>query len=346
MGGGGSYYDRDVSSGASQSRRGYSAQAEERLSRRRVDSSVLPKNRKIKSNCQSPLVFAFDVTGSMGDLPKVIYDKMPMIAGQLAMQKYLEDSQISLAAIGDVESDSAPIQICDFSQTKFLDEWLQRLWLEGGGGGQGVESYEMTAYFYAYCYRASNAQTPIFIFTGDEGFRNSLPKAQLTDHFGGSPEGTNATSVFTELKKKFKGNVFMILPTFTSGGAHQGKHFQRWQEALGSENIILLEDKRAIADIALGLIAIAGGSRSLTEYIEDIQNRPLEMGGVKFEPQSEKRINQVKEALEPFARSRNLLSGVFRKSSPSEPTQQAAQSKSSKKRSKASEPETTTDWKL
>lgn len=33
------------------------------------------------SKTKNPIVFALDVTGSMGDWAKVIYDKMPMFYG-------------------------------------------------------------------------------------------------------------------------------------------------------------------------------------------------------------------------------------------------------------------------
>ena len=32
-----------------------------------------------------------------------------------------------------------------------LDQWLKELWLEGGGGGTGEESYELAAYAAGHC---------------------------------------------------------------------------------------------------------------------------------------------------------------------------------------------------
>ena len=140
MGGGGSYYDRDVQDGYSRGSSGFSTDAAEKMGRQSADPGLLPKDRTLTCTARCPVVYAFDVTGSMGNLPRIIYDKMPLIAGQIAECGYLIDPQISLAAIGDILSDDAPLQIAEFSLIRKLDDWLQRIWLEGNGGGQARES--------------------------------------------------------------------------------------------------------------------------------------------------------------------------------------------------------------
>src|SRR5262249_49431126 len=174
MGGGGSYYDRDIKDGYDRGQSGYTQAAAEKMGRKEADPGLLPKDRRLTCNAASPVVYAFDVTGSMGTLPRIIYDKMPLIAGQIAECGYLEDAEISLAAVGDILSDRAPIQIAEFSIIRKLDDWLERIWLEGNGGGQAKESYEYTAFFYARYAEMPVATTPFFVFTGDEGFRETL----------------------------------------------------------------------------------------------------------------------------------------------------------------------------
>jgi len=39
------------------------------------------EDEKLESTVAHPIVFALDVTGSMGDWSKIIYDKMPMFYG-------------------------------------------------------------------------------------------------------------------------------------------------------------------------------------------------------------------------------------------------------------------------
>lgn len=304
MGGGGSYYDRDVtSSRLTSGPRGYSNAAESSFARSRANAAVLPKNRRLVSTCKSPIGYGFDETGSMGDLPKIIFDKWPMMAGELARMEYLEDPQVSLAAIGDVLSDSDPVQICDFSPIRKLDDWLSRLYLEGEGGGQHYESYEFIAYFYARLYDMENAVTPIFLFTGDESFRDQLYGAELRKHFGGEHSDVDAYTIFNELKKKFKRNVFLLHRRYSDPNLNSDITLQ-WEKILGKENVINLASDKAIADTTLGIFAIASGSRTLDEYIEDMQSRPLNLGGEKFKPQSLERIKEVRKSLELFASTR------------------------------------------
>lgn len=292
MGGGGSYYDRDVTDRSLRTTRGFSSVAEEKLSRREADKALLPFNRRVKCESKSPIVFAFDVTGSMGTLPRIIYDKMPMIVGQIIERGYLNDPAISVAAIGDVEGsyvgdrgDDAPIQIGDFTMMRNLDEWLGKIWLEGGGGGQAKESYELTLYFYARNCDLTNAETPFFIITGDEGFRENLRATELNKRFGGTHESTNSQTIFDELKVKFKGNVFLVHRYYTN--TNDQEIVDQWQKALGKDNVIQLGSDLAIADTILGLIAITTGSRTLDEYLEDMKNRE----------QTADRITEVRKSL-------------------------------------------------
>lgn len=305
MGGGGSYYDRDVTDRSLRTARGYSSFASQTVSRTSASPKTAPLNRRFRLTCASPLVYAFDVTGSMGDLPLIICDKLPMIAGQLAMQKYLDDPLVSLAAVGDVFSDTAPLQVCDPTSIKKLDPWLKMLWLERGGGGQHYESYEFLAYFYARCCEMKNARTPIFLFTGDESFRETLPANTLQKHFGGEhPQNVNAADIFRELKKQFCGNVFLIHRYYRDYDLDD-EIVKQWSNTLGRECVIKLQNDLAIADVTLGIIAIASGARTLDEYIEDMKSRPLKMGGKTYEPQSRERIVEVRESLELLASTRD-----------------------------------------
>ena len=289
MGGGGSYYDRDVSDSSSRTSSGTSRVSEEAMSRDYVDKALLPKDRKLVCKAKSPIVYAFDVTGSMDSLPKIIYDKMPMIAGQLVEQGYLEDPMISIAAVGDIISDKAPMQMADFSLIRSLDTWLQLIWLEKNGGGQGKESYEFTAYFYARMAEISKAVTPFCLFTGDEGFREELLPTALNQHFGGEHQKVSAFDVFEELKKKFKGNVYLIHRTYGQGS--DDKVVKQWHEALGKERVIILPDDLAIADVTLGLFAVTVGNRSLKQYLGEMKERE----------QTKSRIDEVGKALEVVA---------------------------------------------
>jgi hypothetical protein len=130
-----------------------------------------------------------------------------------------------------------------------------------------------------------------------------LSGAELTKRFGGKHHDVDAKTVFGELKEKFHGNVFLIHRYYTGYGL-DNEIVDMWEKVLGKECVIKLESDLAIADVTLGLIAIASGSRTLAKYMKDMQTRPLEMGGVKYDPQSPERIQEVQKALALFASTR------------------------------------------
>lgn len=63
MGGGGSYYDRDVTDKAYRNSSGYSSVAERELRQNKMDPALLPKNRTLVCEAKNPLVYPFDETG-------------------------------------------------------------------------------------------------------------------------------------------------------------------------------------------------------------------------------------------------------------------------------------------
>lgn len=296
MGGGGTYYDRDTTDGYQKNSRGVSAAAEKVMDRSKIDKGLLPKGRRLRCNALSPIIYGFDVTGSMGNLPMIIFDKMPMIAGQIAENDYLDDPQVSLSAVGDIQYDSAPLQMGDFSKLRNLDDWLKRIWLESGGGGNGCESYEYLAYYYARYCDIPKAKTPFFLITCDEDFKDTLYESDLVSHFGGEHETIETKKVFAELLKKFNGNVFVIRRSY----GDDERITRHWESVLGKGKVIQLGSDESIADVTLGLFAVRTGSRTLEEFLKDIKTK-------RKVPQTDERVAEVREALkdvEPLQRNR------------------------------------------
>jgi hypothetical protein len=228
---GGGYYDRDVGITAESAEpTSYTVVAQRAMSQKGPHADLVPKGRFLTCRARSPIVVAMDVTRSRGDDSKIVYDKMPMLYGQLMMQGYLEDPAISFAAIGDASSgDRSPLQVCDFASGTELDQWLTKIWLEEGGGGTGRESYELAAFFYARRTElAADGDRGFFFFTGDEGFYPEVSREQIAQHLAGEAGAQggavarrfaqlelgagsfDARAAFRELGEKF--HVFFIYP--------------------------------------------------------------------------------------------------------------------------------------
>ena len=97
----------------------------------------------------TPIAVMFDVTGSMLEVPQMLQKSLCSLMGLCLRRGYIEDPAILVAGIGDATCDLAPVQIGQFESGNEIENDLNHLYLEGGGGGQKTESYELALYFLA-----------------------------------------------------------------------------------------------------------------------------------------------------------------------------------------------------
>ena len=225
---GGGNYDRDVPTRSFTRDEvfNYSSQMSDSSAARENDRREVHEMLNIKGQtreCRNsedhsdvlPIVVAMDVTKSRGDDALVVFEKVPLLMGQLPMTGIADHPAISWAAVGDATSgDYAPIQIGQFEADERLDESLSNLWIEEGGGGTGQESYELTAYYYARKVALDinkNDGKGFLFFLGDEGFYPKVSKDQVKVWIGDDiSEDISTAEIFRELSEKF--HVFFIYP--------------------------------------------------------------------------------------------------------------------------------------
>lgn len=80
----------------------------------------------------------FDVTGSMGSVPRTLQTKLGRLMRLLVEKGYVAHPQVLFGAIGDADSDRVPLQVGQFESGApgDQDDDLGKIYLEGGGGGQ------------------------------------------------------------------------------------------------------------------------------------------------------------------------------------------------------------------
>ncbi len=183
-----------------------------------VHPALNPYGKRREVNNVTPIVVALDMTRSRGDDTKLMYEKLPALMGQIELKGYTENPGISFCGIGDAFADRAPLQVGQFEGDNRLDEVLQRMWIEEGGGGTGQESYELAAYFYSRtnCVRQAQGtgKKGYFFFFGDEGFYPKLDKSAVKRIIGDELEADlDAGEAFRRLQDKF--HTFLIYPQKT-----------------------------------------------------------------------------------------------------------------------------------
>lgn len=137
----------------------------------------------------TPVIIGFDNTASMGFLAEALAKSgIHRTVLELYKRKPITNPHILCAAVGDCKSDRYPLQITQFEADIRIVEQLLELYLEGGGGGNGGESYNLLWYFAARhtktdAYRKRKKKG--FLFTiGDDCCHPALSGAEVSAVFG------------------------------------------------------------------------------------------------------------------------------------------------------------------
>lgn len=233
----------------------------EQNTKRMVHETMDPKG-VIKRECRdseahpnaTPIQLYLDVTGSMGHIPhEMIKNGLPTLMGTL-IQNGVRDAALMFGAIGDHETDRVPLQVAQFeSGDAELDMWLTRSYLEGGGGGNGGESYLLAWYFGAN-HIATDAfekrKEKGFIFTiGDEPCLKNLPVSAVKHIMGDSAVGQGNYSREELLAAAQEQNhVYHIHINHGGRGVDSA-----WKELLG-QNLIEISDYTTVSRVMSNII--------------------------------------------------------------------------------------------
>lgn len=234
------------------------------------------KVRESRDSAQHPdsvaIAVIFDVTGSMGRVPRVLQTKLGALMRVLIQRGYVADPQLLFGGVGDAYCDRVPLQIGQFESGLEMDDDLGRLFLEGGGGGQVHESYELALYFMARhtsidCYERRGRKGYLFTI-GDEKPYDVVRAAQVRKLIGDELErDLPVAQIVAEAQARYE--CFHIIPTNTSHGRDPEVQ-ERWRALLG-ERVLLLDDEAAVCEtIALAIGLCEGTLDSLAAGADDL----------------------------------------------------------------------------
>jgi hypothetical protein len=211
----------------------------------------------------------FDVTGSMGAVPMAFKDALNKLMALLVKKGYLADPHVLFGAIGDATCDKVPLQIGQFEGGNEMDEALANIYLEGSGGGQQTESYELAMYYMARhiamdCLEKRGQKGYLFL-SGDEKPYGLDPdkdgtvgvkRAEVKRLIGDSLQADiPLAEILNDLREKFE--VFWIYPK-------QGSYFNDATvmdplRKLFGQNLLVLERADDICELIAATIGVAEG---------------------------------------------------------------------------------------
>jgi hypothetical protein len=242
------------------------------------------------------VVFALDVTGSMGDIPQLLATRELPTFMSLLTACGIADPQLLFMAIGDATSDKAPLQVGQFESTaELMDQWLTWSYLEGGGGGSGEESYELAFYMAAQhtdmdCWVKRRKKGYLFI-TGDE-----LPYPSISHHQIGTLVGDNLDEdirieeAIAAAAETY--HVFFLIPDLKRRRDCE----PRWRDLLG-DHVICMEAPQDACAVAASIVGLTERAVPDLGALADVLSR----NGIEGE-----RVSAIMRVLRPYA---DLLDG-------------------------------------
>lgn len=264
----------DVNSYRSYSKSVASKPVDQVFTSRGLDPSLDPKgvlSRESRDSADSPeatpIIVALDVTGSMG----IIADRIAKGGlGQLFQgiidRKPVKYPHLMFMGIGDAACDRSPLQVSQFEADNRIVDQLTKIWLEGGGGGNCHESYDLAWYFAG---RRTSHDAMLkrgkrgYLFTvGDEEPPEHLTRGELTRVLGdnGLQEAQPTTLAADSLREARRlYDVFHIVieqGDYASGHLH--RVHSRWRETLG-QNVIHLADYNLLPETVVSAIQVREG---------------------------------------------------------------------------------------
>lgn len=236
--------------------------------KKRVSRDVPERPRK------TPIVIAFDVTGSMQVTPEEFQGALPQTMGLLQLKNYCTDPDILPMAFGNCYVDKAPIQFGSFNGGNELDEEISAMILEGNGGdGDWRESPEMVLAFLAYRtmhdHMDKRGLTGYAFLSSDEGWRD-LDHNQYNSFFEPEEPLTQDipfAQVLADARKLY--DVFFILPAETSG-AEDSRVLKAWHSVFDEKHFLNLPESKNIAQLIASVVGLMEGEVDVTTLRHDL----------------------------------------------------------------------------
>jgi hypothetical protein len=191
----------------------------------------------------------------LGKIINGIFDKSPV-----------QDPHIMVMAIGDAFEDQAPLQVTQFESDVRIVEQLTSLYLEGNGGGNGSEGYDVPWYFAAKrtavdSFDKRGKRGYIFTMGDEPPPPKGLTNKELKRIFGEGVEESYISSADMLRLAQEKYNVFHIVVEEGSNCSYKSsrdKTVNDWDKLLGKKTL-LLKNSDYLAEVILATMMINEG---------------------------------------------------------------------------------------
>ena len=238
-----------------------------------MKDSLNPLNVKVRESRDSvvnpesnAIIVGIDVTGSMGMIAEALArEGLGVLFKEILDRKPVSDPHLMFMAIGDASCDSAPLQASQFEADATIITQLTDIFLEGHGGGNDWESYNLPWYFAANhtsidCFEKRGKKG--FLFTvGDEFPAHDLTRAQIEKVVGDKlqTDRLSNTELLTMVSRMY--HVFHVIVEEGSCARRSLPEVTKaWRDVLG-QNVLSLSDYTKLSEVIVSAIQVVEGEK-------------------------------------------------------------------------------------
>jgi hypothetical protein len=229
-----------------------------------------------------PVIVCSDQTGSMGIIASQVQGKFVEIFSLFLRKGYLEHPALSVGAYGDMSTGAyeragvghevAPLQISQFEADNRADEALDKVYLEGNGGGNDGE-HATGVWLYAALHTATDAwekrQKKGYLFTVGDEKSHPISREQWAHYVDPDTtiEGVLTQQQIADMAKE-KWEVYHLVINNPSSQMQQSvKHYE---ELLGRDHVVQLEDPAMVAETIALIVGMGEGMIDLDQGLDDL----------------------------------------------------------------------------
>lgn len=218
----------------------------------------------------TPIIVGFDVTGSMGENPAILQRELKGLFGMLVRGDVVSDPQVAIAAYGDTEYDRVPVQFSQFESDNRIDDNLDNVFIERGGGGNNGEMSTALAW-----YVANHVVTDAWERRGKRGYlfligdESALSVSRSESHeFLGEQQPCEITPemAFSAVRERWD-TYFLLVDNYA---AQYQDSRRKYNALLGEDHVITLETTESAPAVIASVIGIVEQTVSTDSLTTDL----------------------------------------------------------------------------
>lgn len=237
---------------------------------RDINKNLDPKGVKIRESRDSadnpnstPIIVAIDVTGSMGMIAHVLASEgLGVLFKEILDRKPVTDPHLMFMAVGDANFDRAPLQVSQFEADNRIVEQLTQIYVEGGGGGNTFESYNLPWFFagehVAHDSIEKRSKRGYLFTVGDEEAPHDLTRDQVREITGDDLERHLSTAEMLAMAQRLFDVYHIVIEEGDYASKNRARVMSSWNGLLG-QHVIPLSNHKALAETIVSAIEVAEG---------------------------------------------------------------------------------------